>query len=124
MFWDRKPTRQERDSRLVADSMRSTTTKADLLKAAPDNLVRMRMCAEWQDRARADWYKGERAEVLRLLTSRDVRYRLMGPEERKVIGRQMWTLNPRNKELAGAEQMYARWVSSYSQLAKADGLIP
>jgi hypothetical protein len=124
MFWSRRATKAERASANTAAVISSTPTRSEILDALPDNLARMRQCAVWQDKARADWYLGERAEIARILNSRDLRYRNMGPAERRVIGSRMWTLNPRNKDLAGAEQMYARWVSSYSALAKADGLIP
>lgn len=126
MFWHRRNRRRDNEKmgRLAAGTINSSLTKAELLEAAPDNLVRMRMCAEWQAKARAAWYEGERREVIKLLTSEQAQHRHMDVRARKLVGQRMWALNPKNKDLAGAEQMYARWVSSYSALAKADGLIP
>lgn len=124
MFWSRKRKLARGDLNNAAWEESRRKSKAQLLAEASDNLVRMRMCAEWQDAARDAWYEGERQEIIRVLSSKDLRYEYMGVRERSMVGAQLWSSNPRNKMLAGAEQMYARWVSSYSALAKADGLIP
>lgn len=121
MFWNSKAKRRRSALAAAIGDELVRVTKSQRLASAADDAERVRLCAIWQDEARAAWYEGLRQSRLAILQSRDLRYASMGPRERIVIGDRLWATSPDNKDLAGAEQMYARWVLAYEAQIRARG---
>jgi hypothetical protein len=84
--------------------------KGEELRAAGSNLAKARLAQAWQEKARDAWYAGLEKAI------RDGARR--GQEEANA--RTEWGKSYRAKELAGLEQMYARWASLYYSASTAD----
>lgn len=120
MSWGSKRKAESPSERMArAEAIMARPTKSQLLDAADDDYERMLLCAGWQDKARADWYDGLRMSIARVVASNDRRWAGYSTAERRHIGERLWESDPRNKELAGAEQMYARWVLTYGERYRA-----
>jgi hypothetical protein len=122
MLWNSR-SKNEEELRTASVEIAFRKSKAEQLAEVSSPLDRMRMCAAWQDKARGDWYEGQRRQILAILESRDLRYRGMNSRVRQAIGERLWATSMENKDLAGAEAMYGRWVLTYEAQARAEGLI-
>jgi hypothetical protein len=119
MSWNRRHDRRDSALGMAAEALASTPTKADILNCAQNDYDRMLLCADWQSRARSDWFLGQRNTILMVLQHTGVRWAGYSVQQRKHIGERLWSSDPRSKELADAEQMYARWVLTYEALYRS-----
>lgn len=92
---------------------RDTAWPSETLAKMSNDWQRYQFCRMKVDGYRNAWFRGQRNSVLQVLRSTEEQYDHMSAERRVSTGESRWSKSLESKDLAGAEQMYARWAMLY-----------
>lgn len=81
------------------------------LDGLDNDFQRAQACRAKAEGLRNKWYEGLREAIADALIDPDLRN--FTAEQKEITGESRWSLTKRSKDLAGAEQMYWRWMAGY-----------
>jgi hypothetical protein len=113
--WFRK--RPTAEQQFAAQALVMARSNGELLAACANDQIRAELCEQWAQRARLDWFQGQKEMARDVILSTSDRYKDMSVEARRVVGYQRWSGTRMAKDLAAKEEMYSRWAAGYRAAA-------
>jgi hypothetical protein len=114
MFGRRKREKYEAEASQIIFDVACKPHRGEILDECPSDVERRSLCLQWAGELRTQWYDGQRAQIIAVIESTDLRYRHYPPAVRRSIAEQQWSRSVQAKEMAATEQMYSRWARQYA----------